>query len=428
MTLYRLLLSTAAPVLAALFALRLLRRAETPDDLRERLATTDEPPLPGPRLWVHGASNGELAAARGLIDALLEAHPGLRLTVTANTTTGRDMVARWPQAALTGQITPRLAPVDLNGALRRFLETHRPQALIVIENELWPNRLAAARAAGIPVIVTSARLSARSAHRWARLPGMAREVLSAITLLSAQDDESADRFTALGLPASARAPSLALKSSAPPPSVNPAALKEMAPLFTRADTLLAASTHPGEEEQVLEAFVQARATRPGLRLILAPRHARRGPEVAALIARTGLPFATRSQGEAPGQTPVYLADTMGEMGLWYAVSGLCFTGGSLVEKGGHTPWEPVHFGCALLHGPSCFNQAEAFAALHAASAAVEVADAKALSLALASLTPEEQARLGEAAQAVAAARQADLTPLLQRIDETLKLQAPAAKP
>ncbi|MCO6381355.1 3-deoxy-D-manno-octulosonic acid transferase [Oceanicola sp. 502str15] len=417
MPLYRLLLSLAAPLLAVLFALRLLRRAETAEDLRQRLATTDEPPLPGPRLWLHGASNGELAAARGLIDGLLADHPGLHLTITANTTTGRDMASAWDLP----RTTARLAPVDLRAVLHRFLAAHRPAALIVIENELWPNRLSLARAAQIPVIVTSARLSARSAKRWALLPGLARDVLSAITLLSAQDSASADRFIALGLPSLARAAPLALKTTTPPPPVDPEALAPLAAQLSRPDTLLAASTHPGEEEQVLAAFSQARATRPGLRLILAPRHARRGAEVAALIARASLPFATRSAGDEPGDAAVYLADTMGEMGLWYALSGLCFTGGSLVEKGGHTPWEPVHFGCALLHGPSCFNQAEAFAALDAAGAALPVADATALAAALTRLDPAEQARMAAAASALAKARQPDLAPLLQRIASTANL-------
>lgn len=426
MTLYRLLFSLALPMLAALFALRLLRRAETPEDIRQRLATTDEVPLclPGPRLWLHGASNGELAAARRLIEALLTAHPGLHLTVTANSLTGRALVAGWGLP----RTTARLAPVDSRRVLRRFLALHRPLALIVVENELWPNRLALAREAGLAAIVTSARLSARSARRWGRLPGLARQVLTRITLLSAQDGESAERFVALGLPPAARTAPLALKSSTPPPPVPEAELAALAPAFERAETLLAASTHPGEEAQVLEAFARARAHRPGLRLILAPRHARRGAEVAALVARAGLPFATRSRGEAPGDAPVFLADTMGEMGLWYALCGLCFTGGSLVEKGGHTPWEPVHFGCALLHGPSCFNQASAFAALKAAGAALEVADAAALAEALARLTPADQARMAEAARAVALANEADLAPLLAAISDAAGLGQGAAKP
>ncbi|SIN81688.1 3-deoxy-D-manno-octulosonic acid transferase [Vannielia litorea] len=418
--LYRFLITLAAPVLAVLFALRLIRRSETAADLRERLATTDEPRLPGPRLWLHGASNGELAAARGLIDALLSAHPELQLTITANTTTGRDMAAAWQLP----RTTARLAPVDLRPVLRRFLASHAPRALLVIENELWPNRLDLARAAGLPVIVTSARLSARSAKRWTLLPGLAHKVLSAVTLLSAQDEAAAARFTALGLPSGARAAPLALKTATPPPPVDPTALAALRAHFDRDTTVLAASTHPGEEELVLSAFAKARESRPALRLILAPRHARRGPEVAALIERAGLAFSTRSKSETPADAPVYLADTMGEMGLWYALSGTCFTGGSLVEKGGHTPWEPVHFGCAILHGPSCFNQAEAFDALDEAGAAGVVADASALAEALATLTPELRGRMAEDARRVAAERQPDLEPLVARITRIAGLTAP----
>ncbi|WP_168223023.1 3-deoxy-D-manno-octulosonic acid transferase [Oceanicola sp. D3] len=423
MYLYRLLLSFALPAIALNFALRLLRRSETADDIRQRLATREEPRLTGPRIWLHGASNGELAGARAVIERLLEAHPGLHLTITSNTTTGRDLVAGW----MLPRTIARLAPLDTRATLRRFLDLHVPQALIVIENELWPNRLTSARKAGLPVVVISARLSARSAGRWARWPGLAREVLSSITLLSAQDAESAERFAALGLPDTAIAKPFALKSSAPPPSVDPAELDRLAPHFERAETLLAASTHPGEEEQVLAAFTEALQTRPALRLILAPRHARRSAEVAGLIAKAGLPFATRSKAEPPGTAPVYLADTMGEMGLWYALSGLCFTGGSLVEKGGHTPWEPVHFGCALLHGPSSFNQRDAFAQLHEALAAVEVTDAKALAQTLATLTPEDQARMAEAAFAVAKSRETDISPLLTEVSRAAGLAEETAK-
>lgn len=426
MLLYRLLITLAAPFVAASFALRRLRGQESDEDLRQRRALSAPgsgsgagPGAgrgPGRPLWLHGASNGELAAARPLIEALL-ADPELPLLVTTNTLTARTMVEGWQHP----RITARLAPFDSRPVLRRFLATHDPRALLTVENELWPNRLVLMEARGLPTAVVAARLSESSARRWARLPGLAQQLLASLTLLSAQDSESAARFAVLGLPPEASAPPLALKPMAAPAPPDPQTLAALAPAFSRPDTILAASTHEGEEAQVLEAFVAARLLRPALRLILAPRHPHRSGEVAALIAATGLGFATRSAGEAPGETPIYLADTMGEMSLWYSLAGICFTGGSLVDKGGHTPWEPLHFGCALLHGPSCHNQRAAFAALDAAGAALPVSDATALADAFVALTPAPQAELVRAARKVAAAQLPDLAPLLSRLRGALGL-------
>lgn len=365
-----------------------LRAALAPWPGAERLRAPEPPEGAGPVVWLHGASNGELAAARPVIAALRSALPGLRLVVTANSLSGRDLVQG---LALPGTAV-RLAPHDDTRTLKRFLDAARPAALIVIENELWPNRLRLAAARGIPVFCLAARISERSAGAWRRIPGLARSVIGAITWLAPQDTASRDRFRALGLPEDRIGPLMVLKSAA--------GAIDAAPLpCPRATTLLAASTHAGEEAIVLAAFKRALAARPDLRLILAPRHPRRRAEVEAAIRDAGLAFATRSAGAEPDAAlPVYLADTLGEMDRWYAGAGMTFVGGSLVDRGGHTPFEPAAHGSAILTGPHVANAAPAYAALLAAGGAIEVTDAASLAAAILGLADSRaQVRQAEAA-------------------------------
>ncbi|MGO4851623.1 3-deoxy-D-manno-octulosonic acid transferase [Phaeovulum sp. W22_SRMD_FR3] len=416
MPIYRLLLSLAFPVLLLRLLLRRLRGQETAQALAERLGGSTLPRPQGPLIWLHGASNGEVTSARGLIEGLRQARPEATLLISTNTATARAMVMGWD---LPGVIAVQ-APLDHRGLLARFFAHWRPDLLVVIENEFWPNRLAMARAHGVPVVLVGARISARSARRWARLPGIA-PAIRALSWVSPQDSASAAGFVALGVAADRIGPVLDLKAAAPlVPGPLPEDHARFAALLPRAKTVLAASTHPGEEEIVLEAFERARQTDPALRLILAPRHPDRGPRLAALIAAKGLPFTRRSAAEAPQQA-VYLADTLGEMPLWYALAGVTFVGGSLVAKGGHTPFEPAAWHSALLHGPDDANFRAAYAALRAAAAAECVTDAPSLAAALTRLTadPALQASRAAAAHDALSALGQDLTPLVTRITQTL---------
>lgn len=363
-------------------------------------------------VWLHGASNGELASARWLIERLLALRPDLHMVVTCNSWTARTMVAGWglPRLAV------RLAPFDTPGAVRRFRRGWGVSALIMLESELWPERIAQMSAQG-PVVVLGARLSEGSARNWARLaPRLIGAMLRVLALVSVQDAGSEQRLLRLGLPADRLGPRLMLKAqtvagtTAPPPFPAPA---------PRARILLAASTHEGEEAVVLRGFAAARAAGTLDLLILAPRHPRRSAEVAALVAASGLPFATRSKGEVPGpETAVYLADTLGEMPLWYAMAGATLVCGSFGPAGGHTPYEPAAQGSAILHGPGVANFREIYARLDAAEAALPLSAAT-LGEALAQLTLARQEALAEAAtrlmdrpEAEAEALIAALLPLL----------------
>ncbi|WP_411838639.1 3-deoxy-D-manno-octulosonic acid transferase [Paracoccus sp. ME4] len=366
--------------------------------LRERLVCGARP---GPAaIWVHAASVGELTSARTVITALAARHD---LLVTTNSETGRALAQGWGLAA-------RLAPLDLPGALARFLDAARPRLAVTVEGEFWPLRSRLLARRGVPQAMIGARMSERSAATWGRFPRIIGPMLDRIAALSAQDQASEARLLGLGLRAGAVLPRLDLKLLAP------AALPAPQGDAGRDRTLLAASTHEGEDAQVLDGFAELRAARPDLRLILAPRHPDRGDAVAALIAARGLPLARRSAGAAdvaPGG--VLLADTLGEMARWYDRAGICVIGGSLVDHGGHTPWEPAAHGCALIHGPHVGNFVEPFAMLEAHGAAREAGD---LAATLARLVdaPAEARAMGRAARALLEARAGDPEPLIARLE------------
>ncbi|WP_045386954.1 3-deoxy-D-manno-octulosonic acid transferase [Falsirhodobacter sp. alg1] len=340
MILYRILMLLALPVLLLIGARR--------GGLAQRLGRG---PVPQGAIWIHGASNGELTSAKALVSEL--AARGDRVLVTSNSVTARTMVEGW---AIAG-VTARLAPFDLPFVQSRFF---RSRALIVVENELWPERILGCHKRGIPVMVVGAKMSERSARRWARIPLMAR-ILGALDWVSAQDAAGEARLLSLGLAANKLGPRLNLKAGALAISAGTVPLP-----CARARTLLAASTHEGEDAPILQAFA---AQNRFDWLILAPRHPKRGDAIAGLARAAGLHVAQRSKGDPPGGN-VYIADTLGEMPLWYDAAAVTIIGGSFVPKGGHTPFEPAAHGSALIHGPHVENFADVFAKLDAAKAAV----------------------------------------------------------
>jgi 3-deoxy-D-manno-octulosonic-acid transferase len=378
--LYRVIMACLAPVLVVMTAFG----RWPPGTLRQRLGFIA--PQQGRPWWVHGASLGELTSARTVITALAMDAP---VHVTMNTATAQAMVQGW---AIPG-VSVSLAPFDTLGAAGRMVARLHPRGLVMIENEFWPARIAACARARIPVMVISARISERSARRWGAIAGLMRRVLGQIAYLSAQDAASEARLLALGLPQQVLGPRVNLKAGFAPWHGQPGP----AQLPSRARTLLAASTHAGEDALILDAFLAARAQFD--QLIIAPRHPDRGAEIATLIAARDLPFGQRSRGAAiaPDQA-VYLADTLGEMDLWYERAGVAVIGGTFAPKGGHTPFEPTAFGVAIIHGPSLHNFGESFAALDAAGGAIAVQDGASLAAALTQLTPARQAQIASAAQ------------------------------
>jgi 3-deoxy-D-manno-octulosonic-acid transferase len=333
-------------------------------------------------IWVHAASVGEAASLRRVVEALARHHP---VFMTVNTTTARSIVAGW------GTVQVAFAPFDTAGAPARLISRLQPRAHVLVESELWPARMAALAARCVPVIMLGARMSEGSARRWGRLGGLMRRMLGQVRYLSAQDAASEVRFVAQGLPEAALGPRVNLKAFVT------ASMAGTGPV-PRTRCVLAASTHEGEDAAALQAFKAARGQFD--LLILAPRHPQRGDAVARVIAAAGLAFGRRSKGDAlTADVPVYLADTVGEMAQWYAMAGVTIMGGSYVDHGGHTPFEPAAAGSAIIHGPYVSNFAESYAALTAAGGAL-TGD---LTQALHGMTPERQVALATAAQKALAA-------------------------
>lgn len=367
MLIYRIVLTCLAPLLIFALALRVLRRRESSRDFFERLGIANAP-RPAD-IWVHAASNGELTSARPVLLGLLDSDPNLRLYVTCNSTTGKNLVSTWAHP----RITVRLAPLDFGWAYRRLIKRLGLQAYFLIEADFWPARLRAFDRAGVACALIGGRMSERSFSGWQRFPALARDTFRSFAMISPQDRASAQRFTKLGAQCVGEVFSL----KALIPQTRPALRHE-----ERIGHWLAASTHKGEDETLLRAHALAAKQLPDLRMILAPRHPARGAEIAELASSLGLNAARRSEGvDLNANFDVLIADTLGEMQEWYAASYACFVAGSLVEKGGHTPFEPAAQNCALLHGPHIENFAEVYAALDAGkgalclSAAQDIADA-----------------------------------------------------
>jgi 3-deoxy-D-manno-octulosonic-acid transferase len=414
LTLYRAATHLGGPLIEAQLRRRVARAKEDAARLGERRGQTAAARPDGPLIWLHGASVGESLAMLPLIDGLLAARPALQVLVTTGTTTSARLMAE----RLPAQARHQFAPVDRAVAWRAFLAHWRPDLALLIESELWPNLILEARARGVPLALVNGRMSERSFRRWRRLPGTISRLLGGFALCLAQSEADRRRFAALGAPEVAAAGNL--KHAAPPLPVDGAALAALRAEIGARPLWLAASTHPGEEEQLLAVHARLRMLLPDLLLVIVPRHPERGGQLAELIRAHGLPLASRSTA-APvtAASAVYLADTLGELGLFYRLAGLALIGGSLVPHGGQNPLEAARLGCVPLFGPHTGNFAEITAALEGQGVALRVADGAALQAALARLLqdPAERAALGARAMAAAGQEQAVL-------DRTLAALAP----
>ncbi|MBV1902019.1 MAG: 3-deoxy-D-manno-octulosonic acid transferase [Marinosulfonomonas sp.] len=401
--------------------LRALGGQENRSNLRQRFATGANGVGQAPTIWVHGASIGEITSARGLIDRLLAQIDGAQIVVTVNTITGRDMVDRWGLAG----VAACLAPLETGRATERFLDNWKPKALISLENELWPKRFQICKRRDVPVLIAGGRISERSARRWARLGSLANKTMQTIEFVAPLDPHNGDRFLALGLPKNRLGAPLNLKATvrlAPPPA---GSVDQLDAAFPRAQTILAASTHEGEDLGIIEAFSLAYNVNPDLRLILAPRHPRRADSVASLLKTQGLGFTRRSDPLAsPASQPVLLADTLGEMALWYSLAGLTVIGGTFTDKGGHTPFEPVQFGSAVVHGPDVANHRPAFdvmAKVNGAIALPSLADLPAVFHRMNQTDWHEMRQKATLALQQLQEQQSDVNPLIQILKNTTKL-------
>ncbi len=344
-------------------------------------------------IWVHAASVGETSAVLPLIARLTEA--GWFVVLTTITVTGAKTAARNPPAGVLHQF----APVDIRPWVARFLDHWRPHLAIFVESEVWPVSTDELSRRKIPHVIVNARISERSFRRWRVLGRTARRIFGRIDLALAQTEADAERMERLGV--RRVRPVGNLKLDAPPPAVDDNVLERFTADIGNRPFLLAASTHPGEEEVVIDAHVALVDRYPGLTTAIVPRHPDRGPAIAESVALRNIAVTRRGKGEGvPTGGGIYVADTLGELGLFYRLANVAFIGGSLVPIGGHNPVEPVALGVATLHGPHTHNFAPIYAALLEAGGSILVATSERLAAAVERLfdDPAALARQTDAAE------------------------------
>jgi 3-deoxy-D-manno-octulosonic-acid transferase len=399
LALYRGAATALGPLIDAYLRRRIGRGKEDPARLDERRGVPGRARPNGPLVWLHAASVGESVALLPLIERLRAERPGLAVLVTTGTvTSAATMARRLPDGAIH-----QFVPVDRPAWVRRFLAHWRPEVGIWVESDLWPTLVTEAAAAGVRLALVDARMSEGAFRRWHRFRRLARPLFAAFERVLASSPAQADRFRALGFRDVRFVGNL--KAAGAPPPVDAGVVAALTGAIAGRPAWLAANTHPGEDEVVLDAHALLAASRPGLLTIVAPRHPDRGKAIAELAAGRGLRVARRALGELPRpDTAVYVADTLGEMGALYASVPITFLAGSLVPVGGHNPIEPAHAGAALLLGPLMPNNRDSADALIAAGAARPVADAAAIAAAVGALLddPDAVRAMAAAARRVAA--------------------------
>jgi 3-deoxy-D-manno-octulosonic-acid transferase len=394
------LAGAAAPGLRLMLRRRAARGKELAGRLPEREGVEVSLRPPGRLLWLHAASVGEAVSALPVVQAL---PADVTTLFTTGTVTSAALLAqRLPELGLAERVLHRFVPLDVPAWCARFLDHWLPDAACFLESELWPNMLAACTARGIPAVLLNARMSIRSAARWTNLPGFAADVLGRFAWIAAQSDADARRLRSLGGHA-VDAPGN-LKFAAGDLPADAAELARLGGMVASLPRWLAASTHPGEEAIAAAVHRRLAPEFPGLVTAIAPRHPERGAAIAEALG--GVPRRAQAQDPAPG---IWVADTIGELGLLYRLFPAVFMGKSLSAGGGQNPLEPARLGCAIATGPATGNFADAVAALADQGGLTVVDDEAALAGWVAAMLrdPAARQRAGAACRG-AAGGQADL--------------------
>jgi 3-deoxy-D-manno-octulosonic-acid transferase len=382
---YRKLSSAMVPLSPALINRRLKLGKEDPARVGERRGVSADVRPAGPLVWIHGASVGEVLAAAALIEKLRALN--LRILLTSGTVTSAAIVAkRFP-----ADVIHQYVPYDSPRYVARFLDHWRPSLALFIESDLWPNLILSSAARRLPMVLINGRMSQRSFPRWRRVSGTISALLGRFELCLAQSRLDGERFAALGSRNVTVTGNLKLDVAAPPADANK--LERLMSVTRGRPVVVAASTHPGEEEILVETHKTLAGFFPKLLTVIVPRHADRGEAIARMIAASGLNAALRSREELPiAATDIYVADTMGEMGLFYRRAPIVFMGGSLVAHGGQNPIEAVRLGASVVHGPHVFNFTDVYETLDAAGGARKADSQEALVKQLGQLLADPKVR------------------------------------
>lgn len=392
--LYRAAATAAEPLVRLYLAGRKMKGKEDSARIAERFGRTDRPRPHAKLVWIHAASVGESLSAVPLIERLLSTRSGLVVLLTTGTvTSARLMGERLPVGAFHQYV-----PVDRPAYVRRFLDHWRPDLALWVESEFWPNLVLETAARNTPLVLINGRISPKSFAGWQRFPSAIARILSAFDVCLGQSADDADRLRRLGAPRVRCHGNL--KFVTPPLPAGATDLERLREILGGRPVWLAASTHMGEEEIAGDVHRELSRNHPHLLTIIVPRHPERGREIAHTLEKAGFSIALRSRGDAVApSTALYVADTMGELGLFYRLSSIAFVGKSLVPFGGQNPLEAARLDCAVLFGPYMNNFAEIARGLVDAGAAEEVPDRAALALAVGRLLADASLRQQRSAAA-----------------------------
>jgi 3-deoxy-D-manno-octulosonic-acid transferase len=389
---YRLLSAAAQPFVPLLLSQRLKRGKEHRLRYAERRGESSVARPDGPLIWLHGASVGELMAALPLVERIHAR--GFHMLVTSGTVTSGGLA----EQRLPAGVIHQFVPYDVPHYVRRFLDHWQPDLALFVESDLWPNMVIDTSRRGVPMILLNGRLSPDSFHRWSHLPSAITNLLARFDLCLTRTPADAERFGALG--AANIVTTGNLKFDVPAPPADAKRLGDLQAAIGERPMIAAASTHPGEEDLIVGAHLRLRANFPGLLTLIAPRHPERGAEIAVRAQAAGLNVTLRSRGELPKRaTDIYVADTVGELGLIYRLAPAVFIGGSLVPHGGQNPIEPAKLGAAILHGPNVWNFAEIYSELDGAHGAEAIDSGERLTAALRSALAVDTAPIAAEAAA-----------------------------
>jgi len=382
---YRRLSAAVALLAPALIKRRLKQGKEDPARIGERRGMSRDTRPHGPLVWIHGASVGEVLAAAALIERLRALN--IRILLTSGTVTSASIVAkRFP-----ADVIHQYVPYDSPRYVARFLDHWRPSLALFIESDLWPNLILSSAARRLPMVLINGRMSQRSFQRWRRMSGTISALLGRFEVCLVRSEVDAERFTALGSRNVVTTGNLKLDVDAPP--ADSGKLERLMAVTRGRPIVVAASTHPGEEDILLEVHKTLAGFFPSLLSVIVPRHPDRGEAIARDITAAGLQAALRSREELPtATTDVYVADTMGELGLFYRLAPIVFMGGSLVEHGGQNPIEAIKLGASVVHGPHVFNFTDVYEALDSADGARQADTREALVKQLGRLLADPAAR------------------------------------
>ncbi len=372
-------------------------------------------------IWLHAVSVGETIAAAPLVKSMQTVYPTYRFMITTTTPTGSDRV----RALFGDAVEHCYAPYDLPGAVARFLDKLKPEMLIIMETELWPNTIAACYRRNIPVVLANARLSEKSFEAYRRVRRITQPMLKQLSLVAAQHGDDAQRFSSLGLPEEAISVTGNLKfdlSLDDEIRLKASALRVHWQANEDRFIFLAASTHKGEDEQILEAFGLIKRQLPNVLLVLVPRHPERFESVAHLCKSAGFLISRRSDQNVITSSDIVLGDTMGELNSFYGAADIAFVGGSLVPTGGHNIIEPAVWGIPILSGPHLFNFAESSRLMIDGGGLLLCDDAQQLAERCLQLlqNPSYRSSTGSSAQKVAEMNGGAISKLLYHVEKVVR--------